>query len=225
MSKISKLNTNVGLNILNKNLYNKSFLRATQITQNNFKIYQIQYIENEDNIDLLTLKSSNIKNSVGTSINNKIHTFKNRKNILLQVQKMVSAFSPKRKSVLESLLKVLYIISSFTLISKQNKTFFLILNPVKAGFKCLSCGLTGFLPRKQIDYVFTAGYPIFFPLYNKMSEYRFKFVFHPINLKLILRVPLQHQLKIRAVAGTTKKQILVKRHKRPHFFLDFILYL
>jgi len=228
MSKISKLNTNIGLNLLNKSLYNKSFIRGR--LQNRKRI-----IDFNENIDYLirakrrriTKKRYSKRRSsrIGVSIRTKEFVYKSSKIKHLQFKKHMDLVSVKQNKILNSFLKVLCCLTDFTLTSKGSQATILVIRPKKSGFLCLANGIIGLLCRKHFNFIFR-DFPIFFPL---NSRYILKFLPQLLNSKLLLRFPVRN-LTIDIfppLKRKKRKKIFNKKHrpKKRKGSVDILFYI
>lgn len=155
---------------LNINYYNKSLIRSTLLNNN-----RINLIDNYSNFE--TLQSSRIKfqpiqhlKQEGLGLPTKAFTYTNRLNHFIKFRLNTCSLEFKDVNLLSSFDKTL-----LSLTEKAN-TFntFLLLTPIKGGFKAYSSGLFGFLPSNQIKVLFL-----------EFEKNLFTFLSHDTNLDFL----------------------------------------
>ena len=217
MSKLLLFKTNIDLNILNINLYDKSFLRAIKKKKQSTNTTKARYVQNDLASNLFIKKKKEITIKPGFSLNTRIHRFTSCKTKKIHFRRTVCVFSVKQKQFLADFLKILYCLRNFTVITKKFKPFIVVLRPKKGGLLCLSCGLSGLLPSQHVNRVFKEKCSMFLPLNKSSYDYKIKSGFYTSNLKLIFKIPF-NRLFIKIFPGFNKKTILVKRYRERKSF-------
>ena len=136
--------------ILNKNLYEKSYIRGSlmdsktiQLVDNNATFYNL--------IPQSVSKFFNKNVSEGSSLNAETFFYKNRLNSSLKFRSFMLN-SIKYENFIDSFYKSL---KTFEVGIKSSYPSLLVLKPVKGGFVCYSSGICGFLPRSHGVYFIT----------------------------------------------------------------------
>ena len=139
--------------ILNKNVYEKSYIRGPLMDSKT-----IQLLDN--NVSLHNLSSQSIpkiynrsmyKDVEGLSLNTNSFFYKNRLNNNLKFRSFILN-SIRSQNLLDSFYNSL---KTLQITSKRCSASLLILKPVKGGFACYSSGIYGFLPRSHGIYFIT----------------------------------------------------------------------
>lgn len=140
---------NLNKKIVNEKIYNKSItnykntniekLDNSTIFLDSFRTYSIYSL---DNLDLKTSRFNTYKNNLdGNFVHTKPQLFTHPKNSFFQFHQDKILFN-------DDTIKSLDFIKIKTELATKSFHLF-ILNPVKGGFTCFFCGLTGFLPASQ----------------------------------------------------------------------------
>jgi len=139
--------------LLNLNLYNKSFLMSNSL----FKSEKIILINNYSNESSIIKNNYKSKNIIGSSVNSKYTNFSN--NTFDPIRFRLNSLSLNHNT---SFLNSLY--DSFNLFfNEQNKLkYFIILKPIKGGFKTYCSGFIGFVPRKHMSFIIDKILTFFF---------------------------------------------------------------
>lgn len=185
MAKLSKINTCLTLNLLNKNIYNKSYLRGTKFNKQEIKQLIEIYDNNEAFYSVMEAKADEefpvISKKVGSSINSRFFVFKHHEHNSFQFTRNITNFSIKTSTFFKNFLRLVYCLNAFRRKRRKFKIYCLLLQSAKGGFSALSYNFYGFVPIFQ--YCAISKEVLFqYPKKVKLVKNRIKFRILHFNL-------------------------------------------
>ena len=202
---------NIFFNFLFKKLYNKILVRGSILNKKNSVL-----IDSGDSFYSMLPKNTSKIPVSGTSINSAKYTFKSLLNDSICFKKELPFFFNSSEKIVSCLRQVLFCLSALKL-NKNFKVFFLILKPVKGGFKCFYSGVKGFLPLSHFKKIY---YSVKFSCINFLSRLNyFIFCTQPDTLFRLCVL----KLKIFVCPGFQKKRFVKKfRRSKKGNILKFV---
>jgi hypothetical protein len=200
---------------LNKNSYEKSFLRSNLIFSENFQIL-------DNNSSFFNVKKKDNNFSIcGCFIKTKFFFYKNKNFCLIRFRAIFHNFMNKDNS----LFYLYQSLSDFKSVRSNNFNYLVFLKPIKGGFFCFSSGIIGFLPGKQGIFAIKKVMCYFLKIYrvNTLSFLVKKNLF--LNVKhFILRFPFNIGKITVPVKCKRNNFSLSTRNKKKYFYskLNFV---
>lgn len=223
MSKLFKISTSLALNFLNKNLYNKSYLRGSKFNFSRNKNL-IRIFDNNDNLEFLVKKKDRkyTCKETGHSVNSRDFLFTHRRHNLFRFTRTVSNFSINFSSVVTNFLRLLYCLNTFKQYNRKFRIYCLILKPQRCGYLTLSNGILGLLPTAQVSSFCVK--PIFFNYDRNLRSFLL-----PFNTIQLTRFPIYDLVMVlvpQYIYNSTfskKKTYRAAKGTKPRFVTIFIL--